>query len=101
MEMQEIIERLLAGQANAEANREQMLAEIRADRKADADRKAYREDLKSDQAKMIGKMDTSITNIKNARKKTTACQEVTGGQSREDGAKFGRRGDGSAAAGNS
>jgi hypothetical protein len=50
-----------------------MLAEIRANRKADqekadVDRKAYREDLKSDQAKMIGafkgKMDTWIANIK-------------------------------------
>jgi predicted PP-loop superfamily ATPase len=76
MKMQEMMERLLATQAKAEANREQMLAEIR------ANRKAYREDLKSDQAKMIvafkGKMDTWIANIKDARKKSTACQEVTG-----------------------
>jgi hypothetical protein len=43
--------------------------------------KAYREDLKSDQAKMIAafkeKTDAWIANIKDARKKTTGCQEVT------------------------
>jgi hypothetical protein len=43
--------------------------------------KDNREDLKSGQAKMIaaikGKMDAMITNIKNARKEMTACQEVT------------------------
>jgi hypothetical protein len=81
------------------------LAKLKADQeKADANRKAYWEDLKSDQVKTIaafkGKMDPRI-NIKDARKKTTACQEVTGGQFREDGAKFGRRGDRSGAAGNS
>jgi Skp family chaperone for outer membrane proteins len=76
MEMQEMMERLLARQAKAEANQEKMLTEIR------ADRKAYREDLKSDQAKMIaafkGKMDTWIANIKDAQRETTTCQEVTG-----------------------
>jgi hypothetical protein len=50
--------------------------------KVDADRKAYREDIKSDKAKMIAafknKMDAMIANLKNGRKKTTACQEVTG-----------------------
>jgi hypothetical protein len=79
MEMQEMIERLLAGQAKAEADRakdrEQMLAEIRAGQeKADANR----EDLKSGQAKMIaaikGKTDALIANIKIDRKETTACQ---------------------------
>jgi hypothetical protein len=54
MEMQEMMKRLLAEiRANRTTDREQMLAEIRADRKADqekadANRKAYREDLKSD-----------------------------------------------------
>jgi hypothetical protein len=60
---------------------------VDADRKADREKlqdmmKANREDIKSGQAKMIaaikGKMDAMIANIKNARKKTTACQEVTG-----------------------
>jgi hypothetical protein len=72
MDMQEMMERLLA--------------EIRADRKAYREQlqdrmKTYQEDLKSDQAKMIvafkKKTDAMIANIKDARKKTTACQEVT------------------------
>jgi hypothetical protein len=72
MEMQEMMERLLA--------------EIRADRKADREElqdmmKAYREDIKSDQAKIIAafkeKTNAWIANIKDARKKTTACQKLT------------------------
>jgi hypothetical protein len=72
MEMQQILE---------------MLIEIRADRKADqekadANRKADQEKADAGQAKMIaaikGKTDTWIANIKNARKETTACQEVMG-----------------------
>jgi hypothetical protein len=47
--------------------------------KADANRKAYREDIKSDQAKMIAafkeKMDAMIANIKNDREETTACHD--------------------------
>jgi hypothetical protein len=57
--------------------------------------KAYREDIKSDQAKMIAalkeRMDARIEYIRNARTKTTAYQEVMR-------AKFGRRGDRSGAA---
>jgi hypothetical protein len=74
--MQQMLQQLLAMQEKADA-----------DRKADREElqymmKANREDIKSGQAKMIaaikGKMDAMIANIKYARKKTTACQEVTG-----------------------
>jgi hypothetical protein len=88
METQQMIELLLPRFNTSMKEHEQdILARMEADRQADqekagADRKAYREDLKSDQAKMIaafkGKMDTWIANIKDARKKTNACQEVTG-----------------------
>jgi hypothetical protein len=48
----------------------------------DAKAKSMREDIKSGQAKMIAafkeKMDAMIANIKDDRKKTTACQGVTG-----------------------
>jgi hypothetical protein len=62
---------------------QQMLQQLLAmQEKADANRKAYREDIKSGQAKMIaaikGKMDACVANIKDARKKATTCQEVTG-----------------------
>jgi hypothetical protein len=102
MEMQQMIERLLAGQAKAEADRKAMQEKADADRtrqeqilkatqeKADADRtrqeqilKAMQElqDIKSGQAEMIAaikwKTDALLANIKDARKKTTACQEVT------------------------
>jgi hypothetical protein len=80
----------------------EMLIEMEADReadqeKADADRttdrdflkaimganaKSMREIIKSGQAKMVAafkeKMVAMIANIKNDRKKTTACQDVTG-----------------------
>jgi uncharacterized FlaG/YvyC family protein len=93
MEMQEMMERLLAEiRADRKAYQEKADADRIADQeKADADRKAYREqlqdmvkayreDLKSDQAKMIAafkeKTDAWIANIKDALKMTTACQEV-------------------------
>jgi hypothetical protein len=65
MEMQGMMERLLARQAKTEANQEQMLAEIRADRKADqekadTDRKANREDLKSGQAEIIAAIEEKM-----------------------------------------
>jgi hypothetical protein len=48
-------------------------------RKTDTNRKAYQEDTKSDQAKMIAafkeKMDAMIANIKNDREETTACHD--------------------------
>jgi hypothetical protein len=77
MKMQEMMERLLA--------------EIRADRKADrellqkimdANAKSMRQGIKCGQAKMIaaikGKTDAWIAKIKDARKKKTACQEMMG-----------------------
>jgi hypothetical protein len=95
MEMQEMIERLLAGQAKAEADitkdREQMLAEIRADRTKDrelmlairqelnANTKAMQEKADAGQAEIIAAIEKKTDAwIANARKETTACQEVTG-----------------------
>jgi hypothetical protein len=99
MEMQEMIERLLAGQAKAEADREQMLARMNANMKttqenSDADRKADREELKrvmndtqeirAGQEHMQGmfrtnqeKMDAWLADRKNDRKETTACHMET------------------------
>jgi hypothetical protein len=98
MEMQEMMERLLAeikadrkaDQENAHADRtthqEQMLAEIRADRQADRElligimdvnTKSMREDIKSSQAEIISTIDAWITDIKVARKETTACHDKT------------------------
>jgi hypothetical protein len=80
MEMQEMIERLLAGQAKAEADRKAM------QEKADADRsrqeqilKAMQEKADAGQAEIIAaiekKTDALITNIKNDREETTACHD--------------------------
>jgi hypothetical protein len=97
MEMQEMIKHLLAGQAKA--YREQILAEMKADRKADQEKaeanrknikemmKATQEDKKSGQAEMRSTVDVwmpdikcarkKMPDIKDARKKTTACNEAT------------------------
>jgi hypothetical protein len=74
-----------ADQEKAEADRKAMQEQADANTKAVQElqnmMKANREDLKSGQSDMIaaikGKMDAMIANIKNARKETTACQEVT------------------------
>jgi hypothetical protein len=75
MEMQEMMERLLAEMnANTKAMQEQ----------ADPNTKAMQElqNLKFDQAKINAalkkKTDAIIANIKDTQRKTTACQEVTG-----------------------
>jgi hypothetical protein len=105
MEMQQMIERLLAGQEKAEANRKAMQEKADAERthqeqmlktmqeNADANRKADREQMLADRTKdqeqilaeiradrktFKEKIDTLIANIKIDWKETTACQEVTG-----------------------
>jgi hypothetical protein len=80
MEMQEMIERHLAGQAKAEADRKAM------QEKADADRtrqeqilKAMQEKADAGQAEIIAaiekKTDALIKNIKNDQEETTACHD--------------------------
>jgi hypothetical protein len=75
MEMQQILE---------------MLIEMK------ADRKAYLEKADAGQAEIIAaiekKTDAWIAKIKDARKKDDRLPISDEGQSREDGAKFGRRG---------
>jgi 3-mercaptopyruvate sulfurtransferase SseA len=78
MEMQEMIVRLLTGQVKA--YREQMLAEMKADRKADQEKaeanrinikemiKATQDDIKSNQAEMRSTVDVWMPDIKDARK---------------------------------
>jgi hypothetical protein len=95
MEMQQMMERLLAEiRADREAYREQLQDRM----------KAYREDLKSDDAKMFAafkeETDAWIANIKDARKETTACQEVTRANSETIEPNPGEKRDRSGAAGN-
>jgi hypothetical protein len=96
MESQQMMELLLAMREEMNANqekthaklekaevdrrtdKEQMLAEILG--KADADRKAYREDLKeikSGQAEMRSIVNAWLTDMRISRKETMACQEMT------------------------
>jgi hypothetical protein len=72
METEQIMEMLKAMRAKAEANREVLKGII------DANKKFMRKDIKSSQAEMRSILDTWITDKRDARKKTTACQEVTG-----------------------
>jgi hypothetical protein len=73
--MEQVMEMLKTMQEKADANTKAM-------QELQNMMKANQEDLKSGQAKMIAaiekKTDALIANIKNARKETTACQEVTG-----------------------
>jgi hypothetical protein len=79
MEMQQMIERLLAGQEEIKTKADAVREERKADREQmDAKLKDLKEDIKSSQAEMRYIVDTWITDIKDARKKTTACQKVTG-----------------------
>jgi hypothetical protein len=56
-----------------------MMANRHADREQiDAKLKDLKEDTKSSQAEMRSILDAWITDIKDAQKKTTACQEMTG-----------------------
>jgi hypothetical protein len=72
MDVQQIMEMVKAMQEKADANNE-------SDRKqTDANLKDLREDIKSSQAEMRAILDAWITDIKDTRKKTTACQDVTG-----------------------
>jgi hypothetical protein len=72
MEMQQMIRRLLAGQ-------EQIMADRGADpEQMDANIKDLKENIKSSKAEMTSIVDAWITGTNNARKKTNACQEVTG-----------------------
>jgi hypothetical protein len=79
MESQQIVELLLSMQARmekADADRQaeqELLIGI-----MDANAKSMREDIKCGQAEMRSILDAWIANIKVARKKTTACQEVMG-----------------------
>jgi hypothetical protein len=85
--MQEMAARMDANQAEMKADREsdrdQMLTEISA--RMEADRKSKREDLKdmmeemmnANQEEMRSIVNAWVTDIKDARKKTTACKEAT------------------------
>jgi uncharacterized protein (DUF885 family) len=80
--IQQMLELLLANQAKAEADREELKGMMNATQeRMDANTKSMREDIKSGQAEMrstIGaieeKMDAWIANRKDDREETTACQ---------------------------
>jgi hypothetical protein len=104
MEMQEMIERLLAGQAKADADREQMLARMSVNmktmqEKADADRKADREELKGlmdANTKSIvrafhEKMGACVASRRDDREVTMSCHEKIEPNSGEKEAAVGRQ----------
>jgi hypothetical protein len=86
MEMQQMMERLLAKmdanqpemRANRKANQD-ILVRMEANRERDREKnlKDLKEDIKSSQADVRSILNAWITDIKDARKRTTACQEVT------------------------
>jgi hypothetical protein len=92
--MQQILEMLIEMKADRIADQEKADANRKADQeKADTNRqadrellkgimdanvKSMREDIRCGQAEMRSILDAWITDIKDARIKTTACQEVTG-----------------------
>jgi hypothetical protein len=71
MEMQQIIEMLTEMKADREADQQQMLV------KMEANTKAMREVIRSSQAEMRSIVDVWMTDIKDGRKKTITCHEVT------------------------
>jgi methyl coenzyme M reductase beta subunit len=83
MESQQIVELLLSMQARMDSYHEEIKANRQAVRELlvgimDANVKYMREDIKCGQAEMRSILDAWMTDIKDARIKTTACQEVTG-----------------------
>jgi hypothetical protein len=89
MEMQQMMERLLAkmdaNQAERKADQE-ILARTEANRESDreqvdANLKDLKEDITSRQAEMRSIVNAWITDITDARKKLIGCQEVTGANS--------------------
>jgi hypothetical protein len=90
-----MLEHLLARQAKADADREQMLAKMDTNQ---AERKTMQEDIKYGQQEIRSLVDAWMTDMNDDRKETTACQDEMEGTYNENGAKFGRKGGRSGAA---
>jgi hypothetical protein len=82
MEIQQVMEILAEIRADRKADQEKAGASRQADRELlkgimDANAKSIRQDIKFSQAEIRSTIDAWITNITDAQKKMTACQEVT------------------------